>query len=65
VNLLWLTSAHLKSPVSGLIIVDELQVLILEILSGIRREDQRRISRGIEIFAGKVLHETVTLECGT
>jgi hypothetical protein len=55
----------LKSPVSGLIIVEEFQGLILEILSGIRREDQRRISRGIKIFAGKVLQETVTLECGT
>jgi hypothetical protein len=65
VNLPWLTSGHLKSPVSGLIIVDEFQVLVLEILSGIRREDQGRISRGIEIFAGKVLRETVTLECGT
>jgi hypothetical protein len=43
-------------------IVDEFQVLVLEILSG--REDQGRISRGIEIFAGKVLQETVTLECG-
>lgn len=61
-NLPWLTSAHLKSPDSGLIIVDEFQVLVLEILSG--REDQGRISRGIEIFAGKVLQETVTLECG-
>jgi hypothetical protein len=44
VNLPWLTSAHLKSPVSGLIIVDEFQVLALEILSGIRRDDQGRIS---------------------
>jgi hypothetical protein len=55
----------LEESVSGLIIVDEFQVLVLEILSGIRREDQGRISRGIEIFAGKVLQETVTLECGT
>jgi hypothetical protein len=31
----------LKSPVSGLISVDEFQVLALEILSGVRREDQR------------------------
>jgi hypothetical protein len=38
--------------------------LILEILSGVRREDQRRISRGIEIFPGKVLQETVPLQCG-
>jgi hypothetical protein len=65
VNLPWVTSAHLKSPVSGLIIVDEFQLLIIEILSGMRREDQGRISRGIEIFVGKVLQETVTLDCGT
>jgi hypothetical protein len=39
VNLPWLTSAHLKSPGSGLIIVDEFQVLVFEILSGIRCED--------------------------
>jgi hypothetical protein len=54
----------LEKPGLRKIIVDEFHALILEILSGVRREDQGRISRGIEIFAGKVLQETVTLECG-